>query len=257
VSFSTVGRYLRHHVRCAHANLAEPDPRPLGAQVTVLLVAAIFLPLSHFGISSSPLRATLVGRIGERPYQGLYSLVSFAAFALLIVAYRHAEAHLLWVSPALVKLAALPLVLLAFLLVVVGLTTPNPTTLGAEALLDRPNVARGILRITRNPFLWGTALWAFAHIAATGELASLLFFGSIGALGLLGAFLLDAKKARQHGHRWQRFAAETSNLPFHAILEGRQHLVLGEIGAWRLALAIVLFGIVLVAHPRLFGVSPL
>jgi uncharacterized membrane protein len=244
-------------VRCVRANLAEPQPTPQGAQVTALLVAAIFLPLSHFGISSSPLRATLVEKIGERLYQGLYSLVSFAAFALLIVAYRHAEARLLWVAPGSVRLVALPLVLLAFLLVVVGLTTPNPTTVGAEALLDRPNVARGILRVTRNPFLWGTALWAFAHIAATGELASLLFFGSIGALGLLGAFLLDAKKARQHGQRWQRFTAETSNLPFQAILEGRQHLVLGEIGVWRLTLAIVLFGIVLVAHPRLFGVSPL
>ena len=225
--------------------------------MTMLFLAALFLPLSHFGISSSPLRATLVGRIGERPYQGLYSLVSFAAFTWLVVAYRHADARVLWVAPGPVKLAALPVVLLAFLLVVVGLTTPNPTTVGAESLFDRPNVARGILRVTRNPFLWGTALWALAHIAASGELASLLFFGSIGALGLVGASLLDAKKARQHGERWQRFAAETSNLPFQAILEGRQHLVLGEIGVWRVALAIALFGIVLVAHPRLFGVSPL
>jgi len=225
--------------------------------MTMLFVAAIFLPLSHFGISSSPLRAALVRAIGERFYQGLYSLISLAAFAWLIIAYRHTEARVLWVAPGPVKLAALPLVLLAFLLVVVGLTTPNPTAIGAGALLDRPNVARGILRITRNPFLWGTALWAFAHIAATGELGSLLFFGSIGALGILGAFLLDAKKARQHGERWQRFAAETSNLPFQAILEGRQRLALGEIGAWRLALAVALFGIVLVAHPRLFGVSPL
>jgi uncharacterized membrane protein len=127
---------------------------------------------------------------------------------------------------------------------------------GADRLFDSPNVARGILRITRNPFLWGTALWALAHIAVSGELASLLFFGSIGALGVIGAFLLDAKKARQHAQRWQRFAAETSNLPFQAIIEGRQRLVLGEIGAWRLAFAIVLFGIVLVAHPWLFGGSP-
>src|SRR6266542_2133911 len=186
MSFPTVGSYLHHHVHCVRPNLAEPHPKPREALVTMLLVAAVFLPLSHFGISSSPLRATLVGRIGERAYQGLYSLVSFAAFALLIVAYRHAEARVLWVAPGSVKLAALPLVLLAFLLVVVGLTTPNPTTLGADALLDRPNVARGILRITRNPFLWGTALWALAHIAATGELTSLLFFGSIGALGLIG-----------------------------------------------------------------------
>jgi uncharacterized membrane protein len=225
--------------------------------MTMLFLAALFLPLSHFGISSTSLRSILVERLGERPYQVFYSLVSFAAFAWLIVAYRHAEALVVWIAPGLVKLAALPLVLLAFLLVVVGLTTPNPTTVGAEALFDRPNVARGILRITRNPFLWGTALWALAHIAVTGDLASFLFFGSIATLGLVGASLLDAKKARQHGERWQRFAAVTSSLPFRAILEGRQQLALREIGGWRIALAVGLFVIVLLAHLRLFGVSPL
>jgi uncharacterized membrane protein len=175
----------------------------------------------------------------------------------LIVAYRRADALVLWIAPGPVKLVALPVVLLAFLLVVVGLATPNPTTVGAEALFDRPNVARGILRITRNPFLWGTGLWALAHIAVTGDLASSYFFGSIAALGLMGAGLLDAKKARQYGERWKRFAADTSNLPFRAILEGRQELALGEIGVWRIALALALFVIVLLVHRRLFGVSPL
>ena len=225
--------------------------------MTALFFAALFLPLSHFGISSSPLRAVLADNLGERPYQGLYSLISLAAFAWLIIAYRHADAHVLWVAPWIVKRAVLPLVLLAFLLVVVGVTTPNPTTVGADVLFDRPDVAHGIVRITRNPFLWGTATWALAHIIATGELASLLCFGSIGALGLVGASLLDAKKERQHGERWRRFAAQTSNLPFQAILAGRQHLALGELGLWRVGLAVVLFLIMLFAHPRLFGVSPL
>jgi uncharacterized membrane protein len=225
--------------------------------MTMLFLAALFLPLSHFGISSTALRSVLVERLGERLYQAFYSLVSFAAFAWLIVAYRHAESFTIWIAPDLARLAALPVVLLAFLLVVVGLTTPNPTTVGAEALFDRPNIARGIVRITRNPFLWGTALWALAHIAVTGDLASLLFFGSIGTLGLLGASLLDAKKARRHGDRWERFAAVTSNVPFRAMFEGRQQLVLGEIGAWRIILAVALFALFLLAHSRLFGRSPL
>jgi uncharacterized membrane protein len=225
--------------------------------MTLLLLAALFLPLSHFGISSTSLRSVLIERLGERPYQAFYSLVSFAAFVWLIVAYRRAESLPIWIAPHLVKLTALPLVLLAFLLVVVGLTTPNPTTVGAEALFDRPNIARGILRITRNPFLWGTALWAFAHIVVTGDVASFLFFGSIATLGLLGASLLDAKKARRHGERWERFAAVTSNVPFRAILEGRQKVVLGEVGVWRIVLAVALFALVLFAHPRLFGRPPL
>jgi uncharacterized membrane protein len=248
VSFSPVGRGER---------ILDLSLETIGPAMTMLFLAAVFLPLSHFGISSTPLRAILVEKLGERPYQALYSLVSFAAFAWLIVAYRHTETAVLWIAPAPLKLAALPVVLFAFLLVVVGLTTPNPTAVGAAALFDRPDIARGILRITRNPFLWGASLWALAHIAVTGDLASALFFGSIAALGIVGASLLDAKKARQHGERWRRFASETSNLPFRAILDGRQELALGEIGAWRIALAVALFIIVLLAHSRLFGVSPL
>jgi uncharacterized membrane protein len=225
--------------------------------MTELVLAALFLPLSHFGISSSSLRARLAGALGERAYQGLYSLVSVAAFAWLIIAYRHSPSVLLWVAPAIVKLAALVVVLLAFVLVVVGVTTPNPTTVGSEALFDRPDPVRGILRVTRNPFLWGTGLWALAHIAATGDVASMLLFGSVGSLGLLGASLLDAKKARQHGAGWQRFAAQTSSLPFLAIAQGRQRLALGETGLWRVLLALALFAIFLAAHAKLFGVSPL
>jgi uncharacterized membrane protein len=42
-----------------------------------------------------------------------------------------------------------------------------------------------------------------------------------------------------------------------AIVQGRQRLALGEIGAWRIALALVLYAALLAAHGRLFGVSPL
>src|SRR2546423_15273014 len=99
-----------------------------------LAFPALFLPASHFGISSSPLRGRLVALIGERPYQGLYSIISLAAFAWLIVAYRHASLHLAWIAPPWVKLAVFPLVLVALLLVIVGVTTPNPTTVRAESL---------------------------------------------------------------------------------------------------------------------------
>jgi len=40
---------------------------------------------------------------------------------------------------------------------------------------------------------------------------------------------------------WRTFASATSNVPFAAILVGRQRLAIGEIGWWRLATAAVLF----------------
>jgi uncharacterized membrane protein len=103
----------------------------------------------------------------------------------------------------------------------------------------------------------GVGLWSLAHVAATGDVASVLMFGTIGALGLVGALLLDAKKAARHGAQWRKFAAATSSLPFLAIAQRRQRLVVAEIGWWRLAPAALVFLIALYGHHWAFSVSPL
>jgi uncharacterized membrane protein len=225
--------------------------------VTSLFLAAVFLPVSHFGISSTRLRDLLVARLGERGYLAAYSLLTAAAFAWLVSAWRGAPFVVLWHAPPALRGVVFAVVLAAFLLLVPGLSTPNPTTVGQAGLLERPDVVRGILRITRNPFLWAVALWAGAHVLATGDLAGLLLFGSVGTLGLAGAPLLDAKKARRLGERWRPFAAATSSVPFAAIVAGRQRLDFSEIGLARVTLALALFALALWGHRWAFGVSPL
>ena len=96
---------------------------------------------------------------------------------------------------------------------------------------------------------------ALAHVLVTGDSANLLLFGSIGSLGLVGAPLLDAKKAKSR-EQWRAFSVATSSVPFLAIVEGRQRLVLREIGVWRLAVAAVVFVVLVLVHPWLFGASP-
>ena len=221
-----------------------------------LAAASLFLLLSHFGIASSPLRAFLAHALGEHLYIRLYAVITLAALVWLILAYHAAPTFVLWTAPGWTVLAALLILPLAFILIVAGLTTPNPTIVGADTLFARPEVVRGILRVSRHPFLWGVGLFALTHVAATGDLASVLCFGAIGVLGLAGTFLLDAKKARQHGAEWPSFAARTSNLPFLAIMQGRQRLVLREIGLWRIALALGLFALMLLVHGWAFGTAP-
>jgi uncharacterized membrane protein len=135
--------------------------------------------------------------------------------------------------------------------------TRNPTSVRQEGALANPAAASGMLRITRHPFLWGVAFWAAAHLLTNGDAASLVLFGSLLLLALLGPPSIDAKRARALGEKWAPFKAQTSNVPFAAILGGRQTLKLGEIGWWRILLAFALFAIVLWAHPRMFGVAPL
>jgi uncharacterized membrane protein len=92
---------------------------------------------------------------------------------------------------------------------------------------------------------------------ASGDLAGLILFATLGGLALVGTGMIDRKHAARRGADWQRFAAVSSNLPFAAIRAGRQHLVLTEIGWWRVALALVLYLVLLALHPWLFGASPL
>ena len=58
--------------------------------MTELIVAALFLLVSHFGISSTPLRPWLVARLGERVYLAVYSLVALAAIVWLVRAWAQA-----------------------------------------------------------------------------------------------------------------------------------------------------------------------
>src|SRR5437016_4388235 len=199
-----------------------------------LVLASLFFPLSHFLISSTALRATLVNLLGERRYSLGYSLLAVAAFACLIFAYRQAPVLPLWDAPRWLDLALVPVILVSSILAVAGLTTPNPIIVRSEALFDRPDIVRGVLRVTRNAFFWGASIFSIAHVIILGDVAGLLAFGSIGFLGIAGASVLDAKKARQRGKAWDAFSAATSNIPFLAIVQGRQRLVLREIGRWRI-----------------------
>lgn len=222
-----------------------------------LVAAGLFLLVTHFGISSTPLRAALVERVGEKPYLGLYSLITALAFWWLGSAYTGAPTTMLWAPASWQAWVPLLVVPVALLLLVAGFSTPNPTAVGQTGRLEQPDAVRGILRVTRNPFLWGVGLWALAHLVPNGDTAALVLFGTLAVLSLLGSVLIDAKLARRLGPVWDRYAAETSNVPFAAILSGRQRFVWREIGWVRLAVALVLYAALLHAHKWVFGVSPL
>ena len=213
-----------------------------------LILASLFFPLSHFLISSTPLRAMLVTLLGEKGYSFCYSLLAVAALVWLIFAYRHAPVLPLWNAPQWLGLALIPVIVISSILAVAGLTTANPVIVRSEALFDRTDIVQGILRVTRNALFWGAGLFSIAYIIILGDVAALLMFGNLGFLGIAGASILDAKKARQHGRAWNAFAAMTSNIPFLAIIQGRQRLVLREIGLWRIALGVCVSLAALVWH---------
>jgi len=149
---------------------------------------------------------------------------------------------------------AIILMLPASLLVVIGLTTPNPTSVAQEGRLAQP--PQGIVRVTRHPFLAGIGLWALVHLIANGDVASLVFFATWAVVALAGTVSIDRKRRRLLGAAWEPFAAQTSVVPFAAVAAGRNRFRLREIGAWRRGIALVAYALMLGGHSHIIGVSP-
>lgn len=230
-------------------------------ELTALVAAASAWVLLHLGVAGSPLRRVIVARIREPGFRAMFSLLSLAGLVALIVTYRRAAAYGvnfdLWVPTRAALWAPIVVMPVALLLLVGSLTTPNPTSVGMERALQAKAPARGLLRVTRHPMLWGFVLWAAAHAVANGDAASLVLFAAIAVPCLQGMFSIDRKRARRDPLGWQRYAAVTSIVPFAAILAGRNRFVAGEIGLWRAGLALLITAVMVALHPLVIGVSAL
>ena len=217
--------------------------------MTALLLATAAFLLTHF-VTSTPLRPKLVVTMGEWPYRGIYSAVAFLTLGWMIYAYAHTEREVLWSG-----MRELPVIVMPFALIFIACGYfRNPTMVGAEGLLRSEDPARGMIRVTRHPIMWGVMLWAAAHVIALGELKALIFFGSFIVLAALGTLAMDRRKRANPD--WGRFAAATSHIPFVAIAQGRNRLDLGEIGWKRPLIGLGAFFFFLWIHPGLFGVRP-
>jgi uncharacterized membrane protein len=220
-----------------------------------LALAASVWFLIHPLVAGSALRDTLVRRLGERGFRGVFALLSLAAFGWLLASYAGTPCVPLWVVPA--PLYYLPILVVppAFALLAGAFTVPNPTAAGGERALERVDAARGVLRITRHPFLVAVAAWALVHVVVNANLASSLFFGSFFLTALVGTRDIDRKRARLHPEAFAHFRSQTSVLPFLAILRGRNRLVLRELVV-PLAVGAVLTTALLLLHETWFYVSP-
>jgi uncharacterized membrane protein len=224
-----------------------------------LAIAAIFFLALHRLIAGTRLRDRLMARIGERAYLGLFSFASALGILWLGSAYSRAYGDtnpLLWTAPPGLAHSGLIVVLLAVMLAVHGLVTPSPTAVAGSRRLAEREPARGVLRITRHPFLWGVIIWSSFHLVANGDLASVILFGSLLLLAVTGTWSIDRKRARAHGQAWARFARVSSNIPFAAIVRGRNRLAVRELGLGAWALGLAIYSALLLAHPFLFGATP-
>lgn len=136
------------------------------------LVGGLALFFAAHLIPTRPqLRARLVGSVGSGPYSVLFALISLAALVLIVMGYGQMQGlgrgnPQLWVPPSWTGHLAMLLMIPAMVLLVAAYV---------------PSRIRTALR---HPMLVAVMLWAFAHLLANGDLASVLLFGSFLAYGV-------------------------------------------------------------------------
>jgi uncharacterized membrane protein len=153
--------------------------------VTLLVLGLVlFLGTHSFSMARGP-RAAIIGRIGEGPFKGLYSLLSLAGIVLVSIGYGQYRASgyiPVWDPPVWTRHLALLLVLVAFICFV-------------AAYLPGRIKAR-----LKHPMLAGVKIWAFAHLLANGDLGSILLFGSFLVWAVLARISVKRRDvAAQHG----------------------------------------------------------
>ncbi|MGG5820482.1 NnrU family protein [Falsiroseomonas sp. HW251] len=219
----------------------------------LLLLAAALWVVIHIGVSGTSLRDAAVAKLGPTRFMIAFSVASFVSIFLLVMAWQNAETTVLWTAPAWLRWILAIAMLPAFVLFMAS-HKRNPTAVGNKGLGEEP---RGIQRVTRHPMLMSFAIWGAVHVLGNGDTAAIVFFGAFLLTAAAGMPSIDAKLARRHPREWPDFAVKTSILPFAAIAQGRNRLVLSEIGWMPPVVGLILWAAMLHFHRSFFGVSPL
>jgi uncharacterized membrane protein len=149
----------------------------------LMLGLALFLGVHSTRILADSWRTATIARVGEKPWKGIYSLLSIAGFVLLVVGYGAARQSpvVLFTPPVWTRHLAALLTLPAFVLLAAAYVPGN-----------------AIRRAVGHPMMAGVKVWALAHLIANGTLADLLLFGTFLAWAVLG-FIAARRRDRASG----------------------------------------------------------
>ena len=149
----------------------------------LLLGLALFLGVHSTRIVADDWRTATIARIGEKPWKGIYSLLSIAGFVLLVIGYGAARQSpvVLFAPPVWTRHLAALLTIPAFVLLAAAYVPGN-----------------AIKRAVGHPMMAGVKVWALAHLIANGTLADVLLFGTFLAWAVLG-FIAARRRDRAAG----------------------------------------------------------
>src|SRR4029077_7185593 len=149
--------------------------------MAILILGLVLFLGIHTLTTMRTARAAVIGRLGEGPYKGLYSLISALGLVLIVWGfsrYRSAGYIQVW-NPPFAIFHPVALVLLGFAFV---------------ALVSAYAPASKIKAMLRHPMLVAVKTWALSHLLVNGDLGSMLLFG-----GLLAWAVYDRIALKRRG----------------------------------------------------------
>jgi uncharacterized membrane protein len=190
----------------------------------VILGLLLGFGIAHSGLAA--LRLWAEKKIGPRPYRIIFAIVSIS-LAVVTVGYFLAHRYdgvQLWQVQNLAGIAPLVWGLSAVSFIFLYPSTFNLLEIAA---IQKPQVHlhdAGIIRITRHPQMVGQVIWCLAHTLWLGTSFTLVTsFGLVG-YHLFGVWHGDRRLAIRYGPAFAAVKAQTSVIPFLAIVQGRQTL---------------------------------
>ena len=227
--------------------------------LTLSLSCLLFLG-THLLVSSTGLRAWLIGVVGEPAYLAGYSICALVILGVMIDSYVALDHNrYVWQPTVGHHLTAKIIMPVALVLLAAGLMSKNPTGVRMEEVVHQVTGYRmpGILKVTRHPVQWGILLWAVAHLFANGDVASIVFFGTLALLSGLGSIAMDLKRRHLTDPDWLEFYSQTSNIPFAGVVTGKSRLALGDINWVAVSVGLTLYATIYYFHGLISGVSVL
>ena len=216
----------------------------------VIVVLWLLFAASHMLLSSRTIRARLIARLGDQRFQIAYSIVALVFFAPLVY-YYFTHLHtgpVLWSAPrsGAAELLLVVVNVIGFVLLVAGVMTPSPASVGG-APRDEPT---GVQRITRHPVFMGLGIWGLAHLIAGGYASDVAFFGGFALFALVGSWHQDQRKLAAGDPQFERFHAATPFIPFagRGVLRG-----LMELSPLPVVIGIVIALVARYLHPSIGG----
>jgi len=138
----------------------------------------VFLGIHSVRIVAPGFRDSMVAARGENAWKGIYSVIALAGLLLVIWGYGQArpDAAFLYEPPVFVKHIVTLLMLIAMILLV-------------AAYLPTGHIKKRV----KHPMLTAVKVWAFAHILANGDLATLVLAGAFLAWAVIDRISLKRR----------------------------------------------------------------